>query len=943
MKKKFILLSLMIAAAFTASATITKTIGDPSKVAGTYDYTSLHAASLDLYTTPLTDDCIWLICTDLDETINAGITNNTEHSLIIRPNADEERTITYSTTADNVGPSGNIILGGIPESTQATNIKWVARPTNNVTIDGFAEGGSLHRMKIIGSDAGGRTIALYGAVTNAAIKNCVIDAPRVRTNSTATYAMEIRVEQLAGGTPSAANKTDNTPTGTLIENCQLSVLQSKNAQTIVFNGANSKTAAGKPQNTTIRNCEIISNLRGVFFNGANDVNIEGCTFRLPSASPGYLAHGIMGNSQSGIINVKGCKFLELKTNNVSAGDYGIQGITASGGATVWNIENNIFTGLDALMEGAATKAIKLCAVRCGDSCAVRHNTFVMPVLTYKPTTELMSATPISLLYLAGTKKHFAENNIFVSHETEANNSLIRGGLNENCGRNVFYHDGGNAAIVAGAAVCEDMNKVRASYPTQAATSKWLNVAFDANMALIGNSIDNVILSVPAIAEVATDINGATRHNPTYAGAEEASVLPTISAIYMVGGNNAWNPTIGTQLDEISAGVYQGEFTFEETKYFAFVTALEASADAWTALNSHRFASEIADQDVTNATVNMVYGIDRSMQLPRGKFRITVNTNGMYINVLQICDNLYEFGDNQGTWHANVGEPMTKISENVFEGDFTFTNPINYFAFASEMANDDNTDAWTWLNNTVRFAGAESVVRLDDASEVAVAKGDHSFTILPGVYHFVVDMNLMKITVTQSVAKVIVGQEGYATYYNSAKAYVMPTGMNGYVFNIPAGLGEIAYAAGETVEAGRALVLKAAAGTYDLVFTDPVAPKDLATQLHGSDAAGMTDVILPGSYVYYGLSLDAAPNDTPESVGFYYMVADGAAFENGAHKAFLAIPTSTEAPERILFHNNDATNIENVEGMDQAVKFIENGQMFIKKNGVVYDMMGHAVK
>ena len=138
-----------------------------------------------------------------------------------------------------------------------------------------------------------------------------------------------------------------------------------------------------------------------------------------------------------------------------------------------------------------------------------------------------------------------------------------------------------------------------------------------------------------------------------------------------------------------------------------------------------------------------------------------------------------------------------------------------------------------------------------------------------------------------------------------------------------------------------MVLEAAAGTYDLVFTDPVAPKDLASQLHGSDAAGMTDVILPGSYVYYGLSL--AQGDDPATVGFYYMATDGAAFENGAHKAFLALPAGTPAPERILFHNNDATNIENVEGQEKAVKFIQNGQIFIRKDGVVYDAMGRVIR
>jgi hypothetical protein len=38
-----------------------------------------------------------------------------------------------------------------------------------------------------------------------------------------------------------------------------------------------------------------------------------------------------------------------------------------------------------------------------------------------------------------------------------------------------------------------------------------------------------------------------------------------------------------------------------------------------------------------------------------------------------------------------------------------------------------------------------------------------------------------------------------------------------------------------------------------------------------------------------------------------------------------------------------TNLENVEKSEVAVKFIENGQLFIRKNGVVYDATGAVVK
>jgi hypothetical protein len=943
MKKRFFLLSLLIATTMMASADVVKTIGDPTKVAGTYDYTSLYSACVDLKANPLTANTIWEICTDLDEHLNSGIISNSEFTLTIRPNADEDRIITFDAAKDNSGPSGNFVIGGDViaglTNDNSTNIPFATSgaTTKNIVIDGYADGGSTRRLKIKGGDIGGTAILIYGDITNTTIKNCIVESTR---ESGSGYDITIRTKQ----------NSDIHPVGVVIDNCELISTSSTSGQGIYFNSSKKSTVAGLVENTIIRNCEINVEQRGLFIWGANNLDVLNCTFKINNTGTGLLAHGIMGYSYNGTglngtFNVKGCKFIELKTNNTSANDYGVQGITASGGATVWNIENNIFTGIDALnadVDGA--KAIKLCAVRCGDPCVVRHNTFVMPTLTNHPTTAVMSAYPISLLYLAGTT-NTVQNNIFVSHETVANNSLIRGAMNAECTGNVFYHDGGNAKVVAGAAICENMNNVRASYPTQAATSKWMNVEFDANMALNGKSIDNVILSVPAIAEVPVDINGATRNNPTYAGAEEPSVMPTISALYMVGGNNEWNPTIGTPMEEISAGVYQGEFTFDDTKYFAFVTALESDPSAWTALNTHRFATEIADENVTNVTANLVYGFDRSMLLPRGKFRITVNTNGMYIKVLQLFDNLYEFGDNQSGWHANVGIPMTQVSENVFEGDFTFTKPINYFAFASEMANDDNDDAWAWLNGTVRYAGAEDVVRLDDAFEVAVGKGNRSFTILPGVYHFVVDMNLMKITVTQSIAKVIITDAGFATYYNGNKAYTMPLGMKGYVYNTTNGLEEVFDASTETKNVGAEvpLVLRAAPGTYDLVFTDNGLTPDIVSKLRGTDFDELTTAPGEGEYYFYGLSLAAEPNDTPESVGFYWMEDGGAAFVNGAHKAYLALPVSNSLAPAILFNENGATNIENLDGNEKVVKFVENGRVLIRKNGVVYDAMGRVVR
>ncbi len=63
----------------------------------------------------------------------------------------------------------------------------------------------------------------------------------------------------------------------------------------------------------------------------------------------------------------------------------------------------------------------------------------------------------------------------------------------------------------------------------------------------------------------------------------------------------------------------------------------------------------------------------------------------------------------------------------------------------------------------------------------------------------------------------------------------------------------------------------------------------------------------------------------------------------ANKVYLLVG-STEAPSiRIIEANNGATNINNLEGVEEAVKFIENGQLFIKKNGKIYNAVGAVVK
>ena len=63
----------------------------------------------------------------------------------------------------------------------------------------------------------------------------------------------------------------------------------------------------------------------------------------------------------------------------------------------------------------------------------------------------------------------------------------------------------------------------------------------------------------------------------------------------------------------------------------------------------------------------------------------------------------------------------------------------------------------------------------------------------------------------------------------------------------------------------------------------------------------------------------------------------------ANKAYILVNSAYASAPMIRFEENNATNINAFEANETAVKFIENGKLFIRKNGVVYDATGTIVK
>ena len=148
---------------------------------------------------------------------------------------------------------------------------------------------------------------------------------------------------------------------------------------------------------------------------------------------------------------------------------------------------------------------------------------------------------------------------------------------------------------------------------------------------------------------------------------------------------------------------------------------------------------------------------------------------------------------------------------------------------------------------------------------------------------------LELSIYSGVGCFKITEAGYGTYYSS-KAYTMPEGVKGYTITGNEGTSLVmneAYAAGAVVPAKTALVVEGAANKYYTLVAESTESTPAKNKLHGSDEAETTYV--DGTDVkYYKLSY----NNEGNNLGFYWGSENGAAFTNGAHKAYLALNSET---------------------------------------------------
>ena len=197
---------------------------------------------------------------------------------------------------------------------------------------------------------------------------------------------------------------------------------------------------------------------------------------------------------------------------------------------------------------------------------------------------------------------------------------------------------------------------------------------------------------------------------------------------------------------------------------------------------------------------------------------------------------------------------------------------------------------------------------------------------------------LELSTYSGVGSFKITEAGYGTYYSS-KAYTMPEGVKGYTITGNEGTSLVmkeAYAAGDVVPAKTALVVEGAANKYyTLVAESTELTPD--NKLHGSDEAETTYV--DGTDVkYYKLSY----NNEGNNLGFYWGSENGAAFINGAHKAYLALDSETLLSQSRGFSLADLANGVTT-GINTTVKSATQSNFIYDLNGRRINSLNGAAK
>ncbi len=304
----------------------------------------------------ISGDVILEITENLTESSNIGLGVNTNgYSITIRPDADADRTITFTQSSKNLGPSGSFIIG----TTTLKDFSGLTQ-TDNIIIDGYANGGSVRRLTFTtsnNSNINNSPITIIGNSNFIIIKNCsVIHNPNLSSGFPINFAVGLYT-YYSSGTGSLV------PDNITVDNCVLTALSSYSAAIGTFwAGSDNSTL---PTNFIIKNNTISASYAGIYLYKCGPVEIYNNDISIDQTfdqdNYGLYMENI-NTSSYGTSNISRNNFKKLKSvassNNTSTYIY----IDGHNDIKI-NIYNNLLTGFSRPISSQSGEKIIVRGIR----------------------------------------------------------------------------------------------------------------------------------------------------------------------------------------------------------------------------------------------------------------------------------------------------------------------------------------------------------------------------------------------------------------------------------------------------------------------------------------------------------------------------------------------------------------------------------------------------
>jgi hypothetical protein len=272
----------------------------------------------------------------------------------------------------------------------------------------------------------------------------------------------------------------------------------------------------------------------------------------------------------------------------------------------------------------------------------------------------------------------------------------------------------------------------------------------------------------------------------------------------------------------------------------------------------------------------------------------------------------------GTLHINTtvsGSIVVKFSD-------TGTSASNSAVKRYLVVNGESTEYWTSRENNSEDPAVAYDAQLNVTSgAIHIPAGDVTISGTSALVY-------QKLEFYPDV-ELTLGANGYSTFAADYKYTVSGATVYTAEYNGSDAVTLTAVDANAVIPANAGIILKGTEG-------DPVTiaySNDDATTLSNNDLVGVVTSIAATAGMYVISTNAGVTAFNPCQAGV----------QIPANKAYISIPANAPSVIRIVEAENGATNIENVEANEAAVKFIENGKLYIKKNGVTYNVVGAVVK